>query len=53
MYIAEAQGEPRAADDARRLALYDPRNTPPLAFDHERIIKDYLCFLDTGRVPGL
>ena len=50
---SEAQGEPRAADDARRLALYDPRNTPPLAFDHERIIKDYLCFLDTGRVPGL
>ena len=53
VYIAEAQGEPRAADDARHLALYDPRKTPPLAFDHERIIRDYLHFLDTGRVPGL
>jgi 8-oxo-dGTP diphosphatase len=53
VYIAEAQGEPRAADDARHLALYDPRMTPPLAFDHERIIRDYLYFLDTGRVPGL
>jgi 8-oxo-dGTP diphosphatase len=53
VYIAEAQGEPRAADDARHLALYDPRETPPLAFDHERIIRDYLYFLDTGRVPGL
>jgi 8-oxo-dGTP diphosphatase len=53
VYIAEAQGEPRAADDARHLALYDPRKTPPLAFDHERIIRDYLYFLDTGRVPGL
>ena len=53
VYIAEAQGEPRAADDARHLALYDPRKTPPLAFDHERIIRDYLYFLDTGHVPGL
>ena len=53
VYIAEAQGEPRAADDARHLALYDPRKTPPLAFDHERIIKDYLYYLDMGHVPGL
>ena len=53
VYIAEAQGEPHAADDARHLALYDPRKTPPLAFDHERIIKDYLYYLDRGKVPGL
>ena len=53
VYIAEAQGNPQAADDARRLALYDPRKTPPLAFDHERIIRDYLYYLDTGTVPGL
>ena len=53
VYIAEAQGEPRAADDARHLALYDPRKTPPLAFDHERIIRDYLYFLGTGQLPGL
>jgi len=53
VYIAEAQGEPCAADDASRLELYDPRKTPPLAFDHERIIKDYLYYLDTGHVPGL
>ena len=53
VYIAEAQGEPHAADDARHLALYDPRKTPPLAFDHERIIKDYLYYLDRGNVPGL
>jgi len=53
VYIAEAQGNPQAADDARHLALYDPRKTPPLAFDHERIIRDYLYFLDTGHVPGL
>lgn len=53
VYIAEAQGNPQAADDARRLALYDPRKTPPLAFDHERIIRDYLYYLDTGTVPAL
>ena len=53
VYIADAQGNPQAADDARRLALYDPRKTPPLAFDHERIIRDYLYYLDTGTVPGL
>jgi 8-oxo-dGTP diphosphatase len=53
VYVAEAQGEPRAADDARHLALYDPRDTPLLAFDHDRIMKDYLYYLDTGKVPGL
>jgi len=53
VYIAEAQGEPYAADDARHLALYDPRETPPLAFDHEHIMKDYLYYLDSGRVPTL
>jgi len=53
VYIAEAQGEPHAADDARHLALYDPRETPPLAFDHEHIMKDYLYYLDSGRVPTL
>ena len=53
VYIAEARGTPQAADDARHLALYDPRKTPALAFDHERIINDYLYYLDTGNVPGL
>jgi len=53
VYIAEAQGEPHAADDASHLALYDPRNTPPLAFDHERIMKDYLYYLESGTVPAL
>jgi 8-oxo-dGTP diphosphatase len=53
VYVAEARGEPRAADDASHLALYDPRNTPPLAFDHDRIMKDYLYYLDSGSVPAL
>ena len=53
VYVAEARGEPCAADDARHLALYDPHETPLLAFDHDRIMKDYLYYLDSGRVPTL
>ena len=53
VYVAGAQGEPRAADDAKHLQLHDPRSTPLLAFDHDRIMKDYLYYLDTGRVPAL
>jgi 8-oxo-dGTP diphosphatase len=53
VYIAEARGEPRAADDARNLALYDPRDCPPLAFDHALIIADYLAYLETGRLAPL
>lgn len=53
VYVAEAQGEPRAADDAKHLQLYDPRSTPLLAFDHDRIMEDYLVYLDSGKVPDL
>jgi 8-oxo-dGTP diphosphatase len=53
VYIAEAQGEPHADDDARQLALYNPRKTPQLAFDHDHIINDYLYYLDTGKLAGL
>lgn len=53
VYVAEALGEPQAADDARHLALYDPHDTPLLAFDHARIMTDYLYYLDTGTVPAL
>jgi len=53
VYIAEARGEPRAADDARELGLYDPRDCPPLAFDHELILADYVAYLDTGRLAPL
>lgn len=53
VYIAEARGEPRAGDDAGRLALFDPADTPRLAFDHARIIEDYRAWLATGRVAPL
>jgi 8-oxo-dGTP diphosphatase len=53
VYIAEATGEPRAADDARRLALHLPQDCPRLAFDHDRIITDYLQYLATGQLAPL
>jgi len=54
VYVAEAVGEPRAADDARRLALVDPDNPGrPLAFDHELILADYRRWLATGEPAPL
>lgn len=58
VYVAEARGEPRAQDDARALAVFSPDRLPtPLAFDHPRILADYLAYRSTGvlpspRVPG-
>ena len=53
VYIAEASGEPLAADDARNHGVFDPRACPPLAFDHGLIIEDYLRYLETGHVAPL
>ena len=43
VFIGRARGEPRAADDAKRVAVVDPAAPPPLAFDHGRILADYLA----------
>jgi len=49
VYIAHASGEPAADDDAASLALFDPaRIDVPLAFDHQRILRDYLNYRDHG-----
>jgi 8-oxo-dGTP diphosphatase len=53
VYVARAEGMPRADDDAANAALVDPRNPPaPLAFDHAEILRDYVRFLDTGEFPA-
>jgi 8-oxo-dGTP diphosphatase len=45
VFIARASGVPRAADDARGVRLIDPeRIDVPLAFDHDRIIRDYIVW---------
>ena len=53
VYIAEAGGQPVAADDARHLDVFDPGDVPVLAFDHAQIIADYLAFRETGRPAPL
>jgi 8-oxo-dGTP diphosphatase len=53
VYVARASGVPQAADDAKTVALFDPRKPPaPLAFDHAEILGDYVRWLDTGELPA-
>ncbi|MGM0553927.1 MAG: NUDIX domain-containing protein [Pseudomonadota bacterium] len=54
VYVARGSGEARAADDARACAWLDPDDQGhPLAFDHRRILDDYLRFRLTGEVAPL
>ena len=54
IYVAEAHGEPVAADDAANVGIFDPAAVDvPLAFDHETILRDYLEYRRTGRVPAI
>src|SRR5215470_2190227 len=49
VFIARADGKPRAGDDAGELAAYDLADLPPLAFDHATILSDYRIYRETGR----
>jgi 8-oxo-dGTP diphosphatase len=52
VYVATARGSPEAADDARRVGVFDSDRMPAaLAFDHGRILDDYRHWRLTGRVP--
>lgn len=42
VYKATAEGHPVAGDDAGKVAVFNPEAPPPLAFDHDMIIRDYL-----------
>lgn len=54
VYVAEATGEPKAADDAKNLAVFDLNNLPDkLAFDHAQVLEDYKKFRETGEVASL
>jgi len=44
VFIAKAQGEPRAADDAAKAGIFHQDTLPEkLAFDHGRILRDYFA----------
>ena len=54
VYVAEATGEPKAADDAKNLAIFEIDNLPDeLAFDHRQVLEDYRKFRETGEVASL
>jgi 8-oxo-dGTP diphosphatase len=54
VYIAQARGEPKAADDAAHLELFTPQILPEaLAFDHPKILADYARYLKTGEPAPL
>ncbi len=54
IYVAQAHGEPVAADDAARVGIFNPEDIDvPLAFDHEQILRDYLEYRNTGMVPAI
>ena len=44
VYVAEAEGEPKGADDAKRADIYPIEKIPmeKLVFDHAKILEDYL-----------
>lgn len=42
VFVATARGAPVAHDDARSVAIVDPARPPSLAFDHARILADYV-----------
>lgn len=53
VYVGAAAGVPEARDDARAVRVVDPAAVGvTLAFDHARIIADYLAWRDSGSSPG-
>ncbi len=42
VFIARANGVPKAGDDAKGIGIFDKNNLPsPLCFDHSLILQDY------------
>ncbi len=44
IFIAQADTQPIAGDDAAEVGLYTEENLPPMAFDHAKIVADYFAF---------
>ncbi len=52
VFVARASGEPVGGDDAAEARLFRPDELPdPIAFDHTRIVSDYLRFRRDGSRP--
>ncbi|MBW4647949.1 MAG: NUDIX hydrolase [Kastovskya adunca ATA6-11-RM4] len=54
VFIATGKGEPKAADDAKSLGIFNSWEIPEgLCFDHDRILKDYWHYRHYGWRPRL
>lgn len=54
VYVGQATGTPRAGDDAGRSGVFEPGSFPEaLAFDHDRILADYLRYRESGKPAPL
>jgi 8-oxo-dGTP diphosphatase len=52
VYVGRASGMPEGADDAVEARVFPPEALPsPLAFDHARILADYVRFRRDGTRP--
>ena len=51
VFTAQADGEPKAADDATDLGYFSLDALPVLVFDHARIANDFKVFLSSGKRP--
>ena len=52
VFVAAAYGVPEAGDDAATARAWSLDALPPLAFDHQGIVADYIQWLATGaRAP--
>ena len=54
VYIARATGLPKAEDDAKSVSVYSLDNLPTeFAFDHGKIIRDFIEYRSSGQTPDL
>jgi len=54
VYVAQARGTPRAADDAKHVEVFALAAIPAeLAFDHAQVLRDYRRWRETGEVAPL
>lgn len=53
VYVGRAEGAPRADDDAKGAAVFDPDQVPQLVFDHATILADYRHYRASGTLTPL
>ena len=52
VFLANAKGEAKAADDAKNLGIFYPWEIPAnLCFDHDQILRDYWYYRNYGIRP--